>query len=182
MTKLLVAAALKVAEAVAQDLVKAGARRLGREILGTPVERGMRGVYKRAIAGLLIEVGETVEAVDGSPDPEVMKVAESVLGGLCCDDEAAGLLLNVALTPGLVPVKALRERAITLGYDPDTLPFAFDSAMWMLADRVWEEFLAEAREDSSLIQPLILKSEDCSTAIRSTYYVFEDGEWMHRFA
>ena len=57
MTDPVTAAALKAAEALAPDLVKAVAQRTGRRILGTPAERGMRGVYERAIAGLLAEVG-----------------------------------------------------------------------------------------------------------------------------
>jgi hypothetical protein len=84
-----------------------------------------------------------------------MKVAETVLGDLCSDEEAAGLLLNVAMRPGPVPVGALRARAVALGYEPDTLPFAFDGAMRVLVDKVWEEFLAEASKENSTIQPLV---------------------------
>jgi len=151
----LTVAALKAAETLAPDLVKGGARWTGRQILGTPVERGMRSVYERAIAGLLAEVGGTNGDAGGTPDPEAMKVAESVLGDLCSDEEAAGLLLDVALRPGPVPVEALRERAVALGCEPGTLPFAFDGAMRVLADKVWEEFLAEAGKEDSLIQPLV---------------------------
>ena len=144
--------ATAAAEALAPDLVKAGARRLGRQILGTPVERGMREVYTRAIASLLVEVGESAGE---HPDPEAMKVAESVLGGLCSDEEAAGILLNVALKPGPVPVENLHERATSLGYEPDTLPFVFDGAMWILAERVYQEFVFEASKENSRIQPLV---------------------------
>lgn len=155
MTDPLTAAAIQTAETLAPDLVKAGARRLRREILGTPVERGMRCVYARAIAGLLVAVGEAGEGADGAPDPEAMKVAESVLEGLCSDEEAAGLLLEVALRPCPVPVGVLRRRAADLGHQPDTLPFAFDGAMRVLADKVWDEFLAEASKENSSIQPLV---------------------------
>ena len=148
----LAAAAAKAAEALAPDLVKAGARRVGRQILGMPAQRGMRDVYVRAITGLLIEVGE---AAGEQPDPEAMKVAESVLGELCCDEEAAALLLDVALRPGPVPVEDLRERAASLGYEPDTLPFAFDGAMWILAEKVYQEFIFEASKENSRIQPLV---------------------------
>ncbi|MDP8926862.1 MAG: hypothetical protein M3M97_08130, partial [Actinomycetota bacterium] len=127
-------------------------RRVGRQILGPPAERGVRDVYARAIAGLLVEIGEATEE---QPDPEAMKVAESVLGGLCRDEEAAGLLLNVALRPGPVPVVDLRERAASLGYEPDTLPFAFDGAMWVLAEKVYQEFVFEAGKENSRIQPLV---------------------------
>jgi tetratricopeptide (TPR) repeat protein len=151
----LTVAASKAGEALAWDLVKAGARGLGRQILGTPAEHGMRDVYARAIAGLLIEVGQAGEESGAAPDPEAMKVAETVLEGMCSDDEAAGLLLNVALRADPVPVEALRERAAELGYEPGTLPFAFDGAMRVLADKVWEEFLAEAGKDNSPIQPLV---------------------------
>jgi hypothetical protein len=99
-----VVVAQTAAEALAPELVKAGARRLGREILGTPAKRGMRDVYARGIAGLLVEVGEAGEESGGAPDPEAMKVAETVLEGMCSDGEAAGLLLNVALRAGPVPV------------------------------------------------------------------------------
>lgn len=44
------AAALKLAEVLAPDLVKAGAWRVKRDILGTPVERGMRDVYSGRLA------------------------------------------------------------------------------------------------------------------------------------
>src|SRR5215216_5886271 len=121
--------ALKLAEVLAPELVKVRARRVKREILGTPAERGMQSVYTRAIAGLLVELVEAEESANGGPDPEAMKVAETVLKGLCSDEEAAALLLNVALRPGPIPVKALYERATALGYAPDTLPFGFDGAM-----------------------------------------------------
>jgi hypothetical protein len=153
-----VSIAQSAAEVLAPDLVKMGARRLGREILCTPAERGMQRVYARAIAGLLVEVAETgqaQQATHGGPDPEAMKVAETVLGALCSDGEAAGLLLNVALRPGPVPVEALRERAVALGHATDTLPFVFDGAMWVLAEKVWEEFLAEASKENSQIQALV---------------------------
>jgi hypothetical protein len=152
MPKPLIVTAQMAAEALAPDLVKAGVRMLGRQILGTPVERGMQRVYARAIEGLLLEIGE---AAGAEPDPEAMKVAESVLGGLCSDDEAAGLLLNVALRPGPVPVEALRQRAVALDYAPNTLPFAFDGAMRVLAEKVWEEFLIEAGKENSPIQGLV---------------------------
>ena len=144
-------AAAKVAEALAPDLVKATARRLGHQIIGTPIERGMQRVYWRAITGLLLEIRKAAES---EPDPEVMKVAESMLRDLCSDDGAAGLLLDAALRPEPVPVDALRERAVALGYEPGTLPFAFDGAMWVLVDKVWEEFLAEADKENSPIQPI----------------------------
>lgn len=84
-----------------------------------------------------------------------MKVAETVLEQLCDDEKAAGLLLNVALSPVRVPVEALRNRAGALGCEPDTLPFCFDEAMKTLVKKVWEEFLAEAGKDNSRIQPLV---------------------------
>lgn len=145
-------AALKAAEMLAPEVVKTGARRVGRQILGTPAGRGMRDVYARAIVGLLVKVGEAAEE---HPDPEAMKVAESVLGGLCSDEEAAGILMNVALRPGPVPVEDLRERAASLGYEPDTLPFAFNGAMWVLAEKVYQEFVIEAGKENSRIQPLV---------------------------
>ncbi len=153
MTELVVAQ--KVAETLAPDLVKTGARRLGHQILGTPAERGMQDVYARAIAGLLVEVGEAEQGVDRAQDREAMKVAQTVLEGLCSDNEAAGLLLNVALRPGPVPAEALRERAASLGYDPDTLPFVFEGAMRLLAEKVYEEFFSEASKENSRIQPLV---------------------------
>lgn len=155
MTDPITAAAFKGAEALAPDLVKAGARWTGRQIMGTPAERGMRSVYVRAIAGLLAEVGEADGDTGAAPDPEAMKVAESVLEDLCSDEEAAGLLLDVALRPGPVPVEALRERAVALGCEPGTLPFVFDGAMRVLVDKVWEEFLAEACKENSPIQLLV---------------------------
>lgn len=90
-------AARQAAEILGPELVKTGARWTGRQVLGTPAERGMKGVYQRAIAGLLVEIGEADEDTGMAPDPEAMKVAETVLGGLCSDNEAAGLLLNVVL-------------------------------------------------------------------------------------
>ena len=155
MTEPITAAALKGAEVLAPDLVKAGARWTGRRILGTPAERGMRSVYVRAMTGLLAEVGGADGGAGVAPDPEAMKVAESVLEDLCSDEEAAGLLLDVALRPGNVPVEALRERAVVLGCEPGTLPFVFDGAMRVLVDKVWEEFLAEAGKENSPIQPLV---------------------------
>lgn len=163
----LTGAALKAAEMLAQEVVKTGARRVGRQILGTPAERGMRDVYKKSISGLLIEVAKAGEESAAAPDPEVMKVADTVLGELCADDEAAGLLLNIALRPGPVPVDALRGRASVLGHAPDTLPFVFDDAMETLASKVWEEFLTEARKDNSRIQPLV--NEALLAAVRSLH-------------
>ncbi len=145
-------AALKAAEMLAPEIVKNGARRIGQQIVGTPAERGMRDVYERAIAGLLVNVGEAAEE---HLDPEAMKVGESVLGGLCYDEEAASILLNVALRPGPIPIEDLRERAASLDYEPDTLPFAFDDAMWILAERVYQEFVFEASKENSRIQPLV---------------------------
>src|SRR5215211_2060384 len=169
----LTVAALKAAEALASELVKAGARRVRREILGTLAERGMRDVYTRAIAGLLLEVGETMEESGGVPDPEAMKVAETVLEGMCSDDEAAGLLLNLTLRPGPVPVEALRERATALSYDPDTLPFPFDGAMRVLTDKLWVEFLAEAGKERSRIQPVV--NEGLLAAVRSLHRMAVSG-------
>jgi hypothetical protein len=152
----LTTAALKAAEALASELVKAGARRVKRDILGTPVERGMRDVYKRAIAGLLVEVGETRVATGGAPDPEAMKVAKTMLKGMCSDDETASLLLNITLRPGpAVPVEALRRRAAALDCHPDSFPIHFDSAMRLLVDKVWVEFQAEALKENSRIQPVV---------------------------
>src|SRR5215212_255159 len=148
-------AALKVAEVLGPELVKVGARRVKRQILGTRAERGMQSVYTRAIAGLLVELVEAEESAYGGPDPEVMKVAETVLKSLCSDEEAAALLLNVALRPGPIPVKALYERATALGYAPDTLPFGFDGAMGVLTEKVWEEFMVESTKENSLIQGLV---------------------------
>lgn len=165
MTDPLTGAALKAAEVFAPELVKSGARKLERQILGTPAERGMQDVYIRAIAGLLVEVSRLST---GRQDPNAMKVAENVLEGLCSDEEAAGLLLDVALHPGPVPVEALRERATALGYDPYTLTFDFDNAMQMLAEKVWEEFLAEARKDGSRIQPII--NEGTLSSLRGLHY------------
>jgi tetratricopeptide (TPR) repeat protein len=156
--------AQEAAENLASALVKVGARRLGRTFLGTPAERAMHGIYARAIAGVLIEVGEAREPSGVYLDPEAMKVAETVLGVLCSDEEAAGLLLNVALRPGPMPVSALGERAIQLGYDPGTFPFDFDGAMWVLADKVYEEFVAEARKEKSPIQGLV--NEELLASVR----------------
>ena len=166
-------AALKAAEMLAPDVVKTGARRLGHQLLGTPAERGMRDVYARSIAGLLVEVAKAGEGSGGAPDPEVMKVAETVLGDLCADGEAAGLLLNVALRPGPVPVESLRGRAAALGGEPDTLPFVFDDAMKTLAGKVWEEFLAEAGENNSRIQPLV--NEALLATVRSLHRTVTSG-------
>ncbi len=167
-------AALKAAEMLAPEVVKTGARRLGRQILGTPVERGMRDVYSRSIAGLLVEVAKAGEKSGSAPDPEAMKVAETVLGDLCADDEAAGLLLNVALRPGPVPVDALRERAAALDREPDTLPFVFDDAMKTLAGKVWEEVLSEAGKDNSRIQPLV--NEALLATVRSLRRTVTSGD------
>jgi tetratricopeptide (TPR) repeat protein len=166
-------AALKAAEMLAPEVVKTGARRLGRRILGTPAERGMQDVYSRSIRGVLVEVAEAGEESGGAPDPEAMKVAGTVLGDLCRDDEAAGLLLNVALRPGPVPVEALRERVAALDREPDTLPFVFDDAMKALARRVWEEVLAEAGKDNSRIQPLV--NEALLAAVRSLHRAETSG-------
>lgn len=148
-------AARQAAEILGPELVKTGARWTGRQVLGTPAERGMEGVYQRAIAGLLVEIGEADEDTGMAPDPEAMKVAETVLGGLCSDNEAAGLLLNVVLRPGPVPVAGLRDHAARLGYEPDTLPFVFDGAIRALTEKVWEEFLEEAAKENSSIQGLV---------------------------
>jgi tetratricopeptide (TPR) repeat protein len=160
-------AALKAAEMIAPEVVKTGARRVGRHILGTPAERGMQDVYTRSITGLLVKVAKVGEGSGEAPDPEAMKVAETVLEDLCSDDEAAGLLLNVALRPGPVPVEALRSRAAALGSEPDTLPFVFDDAMETLAGKVWEEFLSEAGKHNSRIQPLV--NEAMLATVRSLY-------------
>lgn len=161
-------AALKLAEILAPDLVKAGARRVKRDILGTPVERGMRDVYERAIADLLVEVGEARIASGGAPDPEAINDAQTVLKSMCSDDETAGLLLNITLRPGPVPVEALRGRAAALGCHPDSFPIPFDSAMRVLADKVWVEFLEEARQENSRIQPIINEANTViSTGSRS---------------
>lgn len=154
MTDPLTVAALKTAEIVAPELVKAGSRRLGWEILGTPAERGMQDVYTHAIAGLLAEIGEVEDDSIEPPDPEAMKVANTMLRDLCSDAEAAGMLLDVALRPGPVPVEDLWERATALGYEPSTLPFVFDGAMRRLVDNVWQEFLKEAGEPDSSIRGL----------------------------
>lgn len=159
--------AFKAAEILAPEVVKTGARRVRRHILGTPAERGMQDVYTRSIVGLLVEVADVGEGSDSAPDPEAMKVAETVLEKLCSDDEASGLLLNVALRPGPVPVEALRSRAAALGSEPGTLPFVFDDAMETLAGKVWEEFLAEAVKDNSRIQPLV--NEAMLATVRSLY-------------
>lgn len=165
MTDPLTAAVLKIAETLAPELVKSGAQKLESQILGTPAERGMQDVYTRAIAGLLVEVTRTSGE---QADSEAMKVAENVLEGLCSDEEAAGLLLDVALQPEPVPVEGLRGRATVLGYDPGTLAFDFDEAMQMLAEKVWEEFLAEARKDNSRIQPVI--NEELLASLRGLHY------------
>ena len=168
-------AARQAAEILGPEVVKVGARRLGRSFLGTPTERGMQDVYTRSIAGCLVEVAEVGEASGEPPDPEAMRVAETVLGGLCADDEAAGLLLNVALRPGPIPFTALRGRAVAVGYEPDTLPFAFDGAMRSLAGKVWEEFLFEAGKDGSRIQPLV--NQALLAAVRSLHRMAEsEGE------
>ena len=168
-------AARQAAEILGPEVVKTGARRLGRSFLGTPTERGMGDVYTRSIAGCLVEVAEAGEASGDPPDPEAMKLAETVFGGLCADDEAAGLLLNVALRPGPIPFAALRGRAVAVGYEPDTLPFAFDGAMRTLAGKVWEEFLAEAGKDNSRIQPLV--NQALLAAVRSLHRMAEsEGE------
>ncbi len=169
----LTGAALKAAEILGPEVVKTGSRRLGHRFLGTPTERGMGDVYARSIAGCLVAVAEVGDASGDPPDPEAMKVAETVLGGLCADDEASGLLLNVALRPGPIPFAALRGRAVAVGYDPDTLPFAFDGAMRMLAGKVWEEFLAEAGKDDSRIQPLV--NQALLAAVRSLHRMTEYG-------
>jgi hypothetical protein len=143
MTDPLTVAALKTAEIVAPELVKAGSRRLGWEILGTPAERGMQDVYTHAIAELLAEIGEVGDDSVEPPEPEAMRVADTMLRDLCSDEEAAGMLLDVALRPGPVPVEELWERATYLGYDPNSLPFVFDGAMRRLVDNVWQEFLKE---------------------------------------
>lgn len=160
-------AARQAAEILGPEVVKTGARRLGRQFLGTPTERGMRDVYARSIAGLLVEVAKADEESGRASDSEAMKIAEAMLRDLCADDEAAGLLLNVALRPGRVPVEALRDRATALGCEPDTLPFVFDHAMSQLAGKVWEEFLAEAGKDNSRIQPLV--NETLLVAVRSLH-------------
>jgi hypothetical protein len=46
----------KIAEELASVVVRTGARKLGRNFLGTPAERGMCKVYARAIASMLTEV------------------------------------------------------------------------------------------------------------------------------
>lgn len=166
-------AALKAAEMLAPEVIKAGAKRVRRDILGTPVERGMRDVYKRAIAGLLAEIGETRIASGGAPDPGAMKVAETVLEGMCADDETAALLLKITLRPGPVPVGALRGRAAALGCRPDSFPIPFDRAMRVLADRVWVEFLAEAVKENSRIQPVV--NEGLLVTVRSLHRMAMSG-------
>lgn len=148
-------AARQAAEILGPEVVKTGARWTGRQILDTPAERGMRRVYERAIADLLAEIGGADESTGAAPDPDAMRVAESVLGKLCSDEEAAGLLVDVALRPSPVPVVALHERAVALGCDPGTLPFAFDGAMRVLVDKVWEEFLEEAGKENNELQSLV---------------------------
>ena len=163
--------ALKAAEILAPELVKTGAGRVRGRILGTPAERGLRDVYTRSITGLLVEIAQAGEPNDGQsgtpPDSEAMKVADTVLGELCRDGEAAELLLNVALKPVPVPVRSLRQRATALGHAPDTLPFVFDDAMDTLAGKIYEEFLEEAKKEDSRVQSVV--NEATLAFIRSVY-------------
>jgi hypothetical protein len=166
-------AARQVAEILGPEVVKAGARRVRRDILGTPVERGMRDVYTRAIASLLVEVKDARIASGGASAPEAMKTAETMLRGMCSNDETAGLLLNITLRPGPVPVEALRGRAAALGHHPDSFPIPFDGAMRILADKVWVEFVAEAGKENSRIQPVI--NEGLLVTVRSLHRMAVSG-------
>jgi len=73
LTDPITASAALRAEAVAPDLLKAGARWTGRQIPGTPVECGMRSVYERAIASLLVEVGGADEDTGAAPRPAKLR-------------------------------------------------------------------------------------------------------------
>ena len=167
-------AARQAAEILGPEVVKAGARRVRRDILGTPVERGMRDVYTRAIASLLVEVKDARMASGGAPAPEAMETAETTLRAMCFDDETAGLLLNITLRPGPVPVEALRGRAAALGRHPDSFPTPFDGAMRVFADKVWVEFLAEAVAQNSRIQPVI--NEGVLVTVRSLHRMATSGD------
>ena len=76
MTDTITVSALKAA-----DLVKAGARWTGRWIPDTPVECGMRSVYERAIAFLLVGVGGADEDSGAAPRPAKLRPPSLLPGG-----------------------------------------------------------------------------------------------------
>lgn len=169
----------QIAEKLANTVIDAGGRglqrRLGRAILGTPEERAVRDVYSRAIAGMLL--GEMRHATGAGEDAdaygEQLKVAETLLGELFADEEAADVLLEAALKWGPVPVDVLRDRFVELDRDPDTLlPFGFDRAMIILTDRLYDEFVLEARKENSRIQPLV--NEELLSASREHHAVLRE--------
>lgn len=103
-----------------------------------------------------------------------METAETMLRGMCFNDETAGLLLNITLRPGPVPVEALRGRASALGCHLDSFPIPFNGAMRILADKVWVEFLAEAGKENSRIQPVI--NEGLLVTVRSLHRMAISGD------
>lgn len=69
------ALAAQFAQALAPELIKAGARKLGSKVLGTPAQRGMEDVYSRAIESMLEEVARfSADWID----PEIVNVGSCV--------------------------------------------------------------------------------------------------------
>lgn len=83
------------------------------------------------------------------------------------------MLLGAALRWGPVPVDVLRDRFVELDRDPDTLlPFSFDHTMIILTDRLYDEFVLEARKENSRIQPLV--NEELLSASREHHAVLRE--------
>jgi hypothetical protein len=113
----------KVATTIAVRLISAAASRLRDAGLGTTQQRALQEAFETALRTSLPTLAEPADRAH----------LDTVLHDFVADPFVAEQLVDAALRRRPLEIEPLRRRFVELGFDPDTLPVAFDAGMATLA-------------------------------------------------
>lgn len=132
---------VNLAASLAFELLRAGAARVQRAVLGPPQEQALKRAYQAAFEAAL-RAGELDEA-------NAARVADLWRQFLALPD-VANTLLDAALAGASVPdLEALQQRFESLDYDRSALAIDFDRMLAAFYDRLANALLDEASTDGS---------------------------------
>jgi formylglycine-generating enzyme required for sulfatase activity len=133
---------LNIAANLASDILKAGATRLDAAIVGTPEEHAYHRAFTHAFLRVLEQLPLGTD--ESTADPLLYALRE-----FAKDEQIAEILLDVALRGREPPVRLLRNRFASLGFDAATLQLDFETAMRALVRGLAEGLRSEAQEPNS---------------------------------
>ncbi len=127
---------------LAASLIEKGIGRLRDLAFGNAETRALRRAWEAAFETMLARVAE-------SQDEETLNLLEDIFTAFIRADGVADLLLDLALSDGEPPLTALATHFDALGFDRDTLPVDFRTAMIALTRGLSDALYQEAMEPNS---------------------------------